>query len=49
MVELLKANKYYGFRAKGWVLLVNGQPYHFTGKTAKRDAEEAMEKFEERF
>lgn len=45
MIELLIANKYYGFRATGWVLLVNGQPYHFTGGTAKKDADAAVEAF----
>lgn len=45
MIELLKANKYYGFHASGWVVLVNGSPYHFTGKTAKADAEKSVSAF----
>lgn len=41
--ELLKAHIYYGRRsATGWVLLVNGKPWHFTGRTGKRDAEAAQ-------
>lgn len=45
MIELLKANKYYGFHATGWVVLVNGHPYHFTGDTAKKDADAAVKSF----
>ena len=37
-VETLKAKDYYGSHATGTVVLVNGQPSHFTGKTAKKDA-----------
>lgn len=45
MIELLKAKKYYGFHATGWVVLVNGYPYHFTGDGAKSDAEFAVKAF----
>lgn len=48
MIELLKAKDYYGFLAAGWVLLVNGHPYHFTGKTAKKDADAAYKVFMEK-
>jgi hypothetical protein len=45
MIEILKATKYYGFKSSGWVVLVNGHPYHFTGTTAKKDADAAVEAF----
>ena len=29
MVEVIKARDYYHRPVRGWVLLVNGQPYHY--------------------
>ena len=40
--ELIKASRYYGGRISGWVVLANGQPYHFSGRTGKKDAQVAL-------
>jgi len=40
--ELIKASRYYAKRISGWVVLVNGQPYHFGGLTGKKDAQVAL-------
>ena len=37
-VERLSAKSYYGRHATGVVVLVNGQPHHFTGAGSGRDA-----------
>lgn len=39
-VERLKASAYYGRPTPGWVVLVNGQPTHYTGPTAAKDSRE---------
>ena len=31
--EIIKASKYYGNKAPGWVALINGQPHHCQSKT----------------
>lgn len=38
MIERLSARSYYGPHATGWVVLVNGHPTHFTGRTAAADS-----------
>ena len=38
--ELISAKKYYGKHSRGWVCLINGHPYHFISKSAKKEAEE---------
>lgn len=38
-LELIIAPKYYSRPTPGWVALVNGQPHHFTGKKAKKEAQ----------
>lgn len=38
MIETLPARRYYGRHATGTVVLVNGQPHHFTGKGSACDA-----------
>lgn len=38
MIEWMPARNYYGRHATGVVVLVNGTPHHFTGKTARKDA-----------
>ena len=42
--ELIKASHYYGRRTPGWVALIHGQPWHFTGSTGKKDAQAAVDK-----
>lgn len=43
MFELIQAKKYYGARyVTGWVALVNGQPRHFGGFNAKKEAREYL-------
>lgn len=37
-VEIMSARKYYGAHSIGKVVLVDGRPNHFTGKTAAADA-----------
>jgi len=44
MKELLTATRYYGRRTPGWVALVRGQPWHFAGPTAKRDAQAIVDR-----
>ena len=41
--ELIKARKYYGIHATGWVALVNGQPHHVKSKA---EAQEFMKQFQ---
>lgn len=38
MYELIKASSYYHNKAPGWVVLINGNPYHFIGKQGKKEA-----------
>ena len=42
--ELVKAESYYHRRTPGWVALINGLPWHFFGRGAKRDAAELVAK-----
>lgn len=37
-IERLSAKSYYGSHAIGTVVLVNGNPTHFTGPSASKDA-----------
>lgn len=40
---IMKASQYYGRRGPtGYVVVHPSGPYHFPGKTGKRDAEKAM-------
>lgn len=43
MVELIAARDYYGRHATGTVVLVNGFPSHFVGRSARKDALAFME------
>lgn len=45
---LMKAHHYYGRRSPGWVAVIGGQPWHFTGRTGKKDATAAVEKVTEK-
>lgn len=40
--ELIKASHYYGRRSPGWVAVIHGQPWHFSGRTGKKDAQAAL-------
>jgi hypothetical protein len=42
-MHLIKASVYYGRRTPGWVVLQHGYPWHFCGRTGKRDAIKAMQ------
>lgn len=42
--ELVKASVYYGRVAPGWVALIGGQPWHFVGRTGRREALAAVER-----
>jgi hypothetical protein len=52
VVELIKSRTYHRGRypsnnnpATGWVVLVDGQPHYFSGRTAKKEAREWMGRF----
>ena len=42
MSYLMKASAYYGRTTPGWVAVVHGYPWHFTGRTGKKEAEAAL-------
>jgi hypothetical protein len=42
--ELIKASHYYGRCTPGWVAVICGSPWHFTGRTGKKDAQAAVNK-----
>lgn len=44
MIETLKASTYYRRPTPGTVVLVNGAPTHFVGRTARADAKYFAEK-----
>lgn len=44
MVELIAARDYYGRHATGTVVLLNGFPSHFVGRSARKDALAFMER-----
>jgi hypothetical protein len=43
MMELIKASAYYKRRTPGWVVLQHGYPWHFSGRTGRRDAVKAVQ------
>ena len=36
MAFLMKASDYYGRKTPGWVAVIHGYPWHFTGTTGKK-------------
>jgi hypothetical protein len=44
MAYLVKASTYYGRTTPGWVAVVHGYPWHFSGRTGKKEAETVVNK-----
>jgi hypothetical protein len=42
MHYLIRSREFYRNQAPGWVAVIHGQPWHFTGPTAKKEAEAAV-------
>ena len=40
---LFKASEYYGRRSVGWIVLIQGQPWHFFGRNGKKEAKNVID------